>query len=134
MAAFIAATLVPFQSEIIFVALQVKSVAPVWLLIAVASVGNTLGSVVNYAIGLGIKRFEAHPKFPISAAKMARAQNWFARWGVWTLLLSWAPVGDVITVMAGVMRTPFWLFVLLVGVAKTGRYVVLAVLTSQVIA
>lgn len=134
MAAFIAATLVPFQSEIIFVALQVKSVAPVWLLIAVASVGNTLGSVVNYAIGLGIKQFEVHPKFPISAAKMARAQNWFARWGVWTLLLSWAPVGDVITVMAGVMRTPFWLFVLLVGVAKTGRYVVLAVLTSQVIA
>ena len=132
-AAFVAATLIPFQSEIIFVALQMKSVAPVWVLIAVASVGNTLGSFVNYFIGLGTKRFERHPRFPITPDKMLRAENWYARWGVWTLLLSWAPVGDVITVMAGVMRTPFWLFALLVGIAKTGRYVVLAVVTAQVI-
>lgn len=132
-AAFIAATLVPFQSEIIFVAMQAKAVAPVWVLVFVASIGNTLGSCVNYGIGRGIKRFETHPRFPITPAKMARAQTWFARWGVWTLLLSWAPIGDVITVMAGVMRTPFWLFALLVAVAKTGRYVVLALLTSQVI-
>lgn len=132
-AAFIAATLIPFQSEIIFVALQAKSVAPVWVLVGVASFGNTLGSFVNYFIGLGITRFQTHKRFPITPDQMARAQNWFARWGVWTLLLSWAPVGDVITVMAGVMRTPFWLFAVLVGVAKTGRYVVLALVTSQVI-
>lgn len=132
-AAFIAATLVPFQSEIIFVAMQAKAVAPLWILITVASIGNTLGSFVNYGVGWGIKRFETHRRFPITPVQMARAQAWFARWGVWTLLFSWAPIGDVITVMAGVMRTPFWLFALLVGVAKTGRYVVLALLTSQVV-
>ena len=132
-AAFIAATLVPFQSEIIFVALQAKSIAPVWILIVVASIGNTLGSCVNYFIGVGIKRFEAHKRFPLTAAQMTRAERWFARWGVWTLLLSWAPVGDVITVMAGAMRTPFWLFALLVGIAKTGRYLVLAWVSAQII-
>lgn len=132
-AAFIAATLFPFQSEIIFVALQVKSVAPVWLLIVVASIGNTLGSFVNYGIGLGIERFQSHPRFPVTPDRMTLAQRWFARWGVWTLLLSWAPIGDVITVVAGVMRTPFWQFALLVAIAKTGRYVVLALVTAQVI-
>ncbi len=132
-AAFVAATLVPFQSEIIFVALQAKSIAPVWSLIVVASIGNTLGSCVNYFVGVGIKRFETHRRFPLTPDQMARAQAWFARWGVWTLLLSWAPVGDVITVMAGVMRTPFWLFALLVGLAKTGRYLVLAWVGAQII-
>lgn len=132
-AAFLAATLVPFQSEIIFAALQANALAPVWILVIVASVGNTLGSFVNYYIGLGIKRFEVHPRFPLTPLQMTRAQNWFSRWGVWTLLLSWAPVGDVITVMAGIMRTPFWVFAVLVGAAKTGRYVVLALVTAQII-
>lgn len=132
-AAFVAATLIPFQSEIIFIALQTQSMAPVWLLILVASIGNTLGSFVNYFIGFGINRYENHRRFPITSAQMTRAKAWFARWGVWTLLLSWAPIGDVITVMAGVMRTPFWLFALLVGIAKTGRYVMLALLTAQII-
>ena len=131
-AAFVAATLVPFQSEIIFVAMQVTAAAPIWALVVVASIGNTLGSFVNYAVGVAIKRFETHPRFPFTPAQMVRAEGWFARWGVWTLLLSWAPVGDVITVMAGVMRTPFWMFALLVSIAKTGRYVVLALLTSHV--
>lgn len=132
-AAFVAATLIPFQSEIIFVALQTQSLAPVWLLVLIASIGNTLGSFVNYFIGIGIKSFENHRRFPITPMQMTRAQAWFARWGIWTLLLSWAPIGDVITVMAGVMRTPFWQFALLVGIAKTGRYIVLATLTAQII-
>ena len=62
---------------------------------------------------------------------MARAERWYARWGVWTLLLSWAPLGDAFTVIAGVLRTPVWLFLLLVTIAKTGRYIVLAWITAQ---
>lgn len=60
-----------------------------------------------------------------------RAQRWYARLGVWTLLMSWAPLGDAFTVVAGVMRTPVWVFVVLVTLAKTGRYAVLAWLTAQ---
>ena len=58
-AAFGAATLLPFQSEFVFVALQTAGAADLWALLAVASVGNTLGSVVNYAMGRGIARFRA---------------------------------------------------------------------------
>ncbi|MGO4909216.1 YqaA family protein [Pseudorhodobacter sp. W20_MBD10_FR17] len=132
-AAFVAATLVPFQSEVIFVALQVAGRVPVLWLIVVASIGNTLGALVNYYIGYGITRFEGKSWFPATPEQMARMERWFERWGVWVLLVSWLPAGDVMTVMAGVMRTRLWLFVLLVGIAKTTRYVGLALITAGLI-
>ncbi|GAW36876.1 inner membrane protein YqaA [Roseovarius sp. A-2] len=131
LAAFGAATILPFQSEVVFVALQLAGTASLTWLIVVASVGNTLGAVVNYVMGRGIERFRTRRWFPVNAAQLARAQRWYARWGVWTLLMSWAPLGDAFTVIAGVMRTPAWLFLILVTIAKTGRYVILAWLTVQ---
>ena len=64
---------------------------------------------------------------------MVRAEGWWARWGLWSLLLSWAPGGDVLVALAGVMRVPFWRFLALVALAKTGRYLILAVLTRAAI-
>jgi membrane protein YqaA with SNARE-associated domain len=132
-AAFVAATVVPFQSEIIFVALQVARTVPVEALVIVASIGNTLGALINYYIGQGITRFESKRWFPATPAQMKRAEVWFERWGVWMLLVSWLPGGDVMTVVAGVMRTPVWLFLVLVGIAKTTRYIGLALITAGVI-
>lgn len=63
---------------------------------------------------------------------LARAQRWYARYGKWSLLLSWAPViGDPLTVMADVMRERCAVFLLLTGLAKTGRYLVLTALTLR---
>ena len=129
--AFAAATVAPFQSEIVFAAFQLRGDIPLWLLILVASVGNTLGSVVNYAMGVWVESFRHRRWFPASEEQLDRAQRWYARWGVWTLLLSWAPLGDAITVAAGVMRTRFALFLSLVAIAKTGRYAALAWLTER---
>lgn len=131
-AAFGAATLLPFQSEFVLGALLAGEVAPVWALFLVASVGNTLGSVVNYAMGLVVEQFQDRWWFPATAAQMARARDWYVRWGVWTLLLSWAPFADPLTVIAGVLRTPFWLFLILVAIAKTGRYAAVIWLCGQV--
>ncbi|MGC9418758.1 MAG: YqaA family protein [Rhodovulum sp.] len=129
-AAFGAATVLPFQSEVVFVALQLSGdIAPGWLVL-VASIGNVLGAIVNYLLGRWVEHFRGRRWFPVSARQLARAQHWYARWGVWTLLLSWAPLGDAFTVVAGMMRTPAWLFLLLVTVAKTGRYAVLAWATA----
>ena len=67
----------------------------VWALVLVASLGNTLGSVVNWALGRAIHRFRDRPWFPASPAAMARAEGWYRRWGYWSLMLSWAPIiGD----------------------------------------
>ncbi len=126
-ASFLAATVIPAQSEGLLVALLALKSHPVWALVAVASFGNVLGSVVNWWLGRGIDRFRGHPWFPVSGTALAKAQAHYARYGRWSLLLSWVPIiGDPITVVAGVMRERFWIFVTLVGIAKTLRYVFIA--------
>jgi membrane protein YqaA with SNARE-associated domain len=133
MAAFLAATPVPFQSEIIFLGLLAAKVATPFLLVVVASVGNTLGSVVTYVIGRGISQFQDRAWFPVTPAQLKRAAGWFNRWGIWVLLVSWAPFGDVVVLMAGVLRTRWWIMLALVAVAKTGRYTVLAWVAGWVV-
>lgn len=131
--AFAAATLLPAQSEAVLVGMQLAGY-PVVMLITVASLGNTLGAVVNWALGRGADRFSGRSWFPVSQASLARASGWYRRWGKWSLLLSWAPIGgDALTVVAGVLREPLWSFLLLVGIAKTGRYVAVAAATAGLI-
>ncbi|MFN3659050.1 MAG: YqaA family protein [Pseudolabrys sp.] len=130
--ALAAATILPMQSEAALVALLISGAYPAWLLILVASLGNVLGSAINWLLGRGIEHFRDRPWFPAKASALERAQRWYARYGKWSLLLSWAPiVGDPLTVVAGILRVPFPVFLLLVTIAKVGRYLVLAALTLQ---
>jgi membrane protein YqaA with SNARE-associated domain len=131
LAALIAATLLPLQSEAVLVGLLLAGHSPWWLLL-VASAGNVLGSLVNWWLGRGIDRFRERRWFPVGSKAMARAQRWYARHGRWTLLLSWMPiVGDPLTLVAGVMRERLPVFLLLVTIAKTARYAVLIAVTLR---
>ena len=130
-AAFLAATIFPFQSEVVLAGMVLAERAPVWLLVAVASVGNVLGSIVNWLLGHFIARFEGRRWFPLSREQAARAEGWYRRYGRWSLLLSWAPIiGDPLTIVAGVLREPLPVFIALVTLAKVGRYVVVAMLAE----
>jgi membrane protein YqaA with SNARE-associated domain len=125
--AFIAATILPLQSEAALAALLLSGDYPAWLLLLVASIGNVAGSVVNWGLGLAIERVRDRKWFPVKPAALARAQVWYHRYGRWTLLLSWLPiVGDPLTVAAGIMRERLIIFVALVTVAKVGRYLIVA--------
>ena len=131
MAAFLAATILPAQSEAGLSALILASPASVTLLLATASLGNVLGSVVNWYLGRGIYRFTGKQWFPANT-QLSRATSWYGRYGRWSLLLSWVPViGDPLTVVAGIMREPLLRFLLIVGIAKTSRYIVVALLALQ---
>lgn len=128
-AALVAATIFPGQSEAVLVGLLLADHSP-WLLLLVASAGNILGSVCNWLLGRGIERFRERRWFPAGPEALQRAQRWYAKYGKWSLLLSWAPVvGDPLTIVAGVMRERFHIFLLLVAVAKIGRYAVLTAIT-----
>ncbi|MEQ9491918.1 MAG: YqaA family protein [Alphaproteobacteria bacterium] len=132
LAAFVAATIFPFQSEFALVGLLATDDYSILLLILVASIGNTLGSVVNWLLGRGVESFRDRRWFPVKPQQLEKAVSWYRRYGQWSLLLSWAPfIGDPLTVAAGVLREPFWMFLLLVAVAKTGRYIVVAAITLQ---
>jgi len=125
-AAFLAAPLLPAQSEALVIGLLLSDYAP-WLVVFVASVGNVLGSVVNWLLGRGIEQFRGRPWFPASPATPARAERWYRRFGKWSLLPAWMPIiGDPLTLIAGVLREPFPVFLLLVTIGKVGRYLVLA--------
>ena len=130
-AAFLAATIFPALSEAGLAALILASPALVTLLVATASLGNVLGSVVNWYFGRGINRLTSKRWVPANT-QLSRATSWYSRYGRWSLLLSWVPViGDPLTVVAGIMREPLLRFVLIVGIAKIGRYIIVALLALQ---
>lgn len=125
-----AATLLPLQSESVLVALLLSGAYSPWALLAVASVGNTLGALLNWLLGRYLEHFRHKPWFPVSDARLRQAQRGYARYGRWSLLLSWVPIiGDPLTLVAGVMRERLWVFLLMVSLAKTTRYAVLVGLT-----
>jgi len=126
-ASLLAATLVPAQSESVLTGLIMAGGQPVVALVAIASLGNVLGSVINWLIGRGVERYSDRKWFPANKAQLARAHQQYQRFGYWSLLLAWVPIiGDPLTLVAGIMREPLWRFVALVSIGKVGRYAVLA--------
>jgi membrane protein YqaA with SNARE-associated domain len=128
-AAFVAATLLPAQSEAVFVGLlAAKTVDPLALFL-VASIANTAGSVVNWWLGRlmtrhGVERLPA--RLRPDPGKLAKAQGWFERYGWPSLLFAWLPVaGDPLTFVAGTLDYPLGRFVALVLIGKAARYAAL---------
>jgi len=119
---FAAATLLPAYSEILLGTLAKQGLPLFWLWLA-ATLGNTLGSVVNGVIGRQVDRFKDKRWFPISEMQLHKARNRFNRYGQWSLLLGWLPLGgDALTLIGGVMRVPWLNFIVLVGIGKGLRY------------
>ncbi len=128
--ALLSASILPLQSEAVLVGLLLSDNHPVWLLLTVASVGNVLGSLLNWYLGKYLQHFQQRRWFPVKPEQLDKASRWYLKYGKWSLLLSWVPIiGDPLTVIAGVLREPFLPFLLLVTIAKVSRYLVLAGVT-----
>jgi len=124
--AFIAATLLPAFSELSFAALLAAGEGTPALLFASVTTGNILGATVNYWLGVRLVDFQDHKWFPFTPAQISHATARFNKYGKWSLLFAWLPiVGDPITLIAGVMRTEFRVFLILVTFGKAARYAVI---------
>lgn len=125
--ALAAATILPLQSEAALIGLIIADRQPLWMLVTVASIGNVMGSIVNWLLGRGIERFRGRRWFPVNSSSLDRARRWYRQYGRWSLLLSWVPlIGDPLTVVAGVLREPLPSFLVFVTIAKVGRYLLVA--------
>lgn len=128
LAAFLAATLLPFSSEAALAAGLLAGMDPLGLLVA-ASAGNCLACLVNYGLGFYLRTKIL--RRTLRSATGRRAVHWAARYGPWSLLLSWLPiVGDPITVAAGFFRFRLSVFVSVVFTLRIGRYLVLVELMA----
>ena len=124
-AAFLAATVVPFSSEFAVAGLVSLGMNP-HLTLLVATLGNSLGAAVNWALGRFLLHFQDRKWFPATPKNLERAQRWFRNYGIWSLLFTWLPVaGDALTFVAGIMRINFVLFFVLTAIGKGARYAVL---------
>lgn len=123
--AFLAATLLPFSSEVgLWTGVAKGHLDPVGLFTA-ATVGNVAGSCLNWWLGSQLAKFGDAPWSPIKPSALAAAHRRFMRWGVWSLLFSWVPiVGDPLTFVAGFLGVSMKIFLPLVAVGKAARYIV----------
>ena len=124
--ALLAATILPFSSELILITSLKTTEGYFWLLIFMASLGNILGAVVNWALGRWCMSYQHHRWFPLSPDKITSYEHFFKKRGWPCLLLSWVPIiGDPLTLVAGLMHFPFLKFLFLVSIAKSIRYLII---------
>ena len=122
---FLSSTLLPGTSEVVLVAMLLSGVSQPWLLVLIATMGNSLGGLTNVILG----RF-----FPLREKSrwQEKAVGWLKRYGAATLLLSWMPViGDLLCLLAGWMRISWGPVLFFLCLGKALRYVLVAWATLQ---
>ena len=104
-----------------------------YLLLIFASIGNILGSIANWYLGKKITIFQNRKWFPVSPDQLDRSQKYFQKYGLWSLLLAWVPIiGDPLTLLAGVLKVRFGIFLMLVSISKISRYLFILYIVSLV--
>jgi membrane protein YqaA with SNARE-associated domain len=122
---FLAATVLPFSSELTLAGLISTSNYDNLLLLVVASFGNVLGSVFNWSLGFYSRNLSTKKWFPFKETQIERSSKWFSKFGKWSLLFAWLPiVGDPLTFVAGLLRVRFLDFIILVAIGKVSRYLI----------
>ena len=120
---FLAATILPFSSELTLAGLIATSNYDNLLLLIFASLGNTLGSVVNWILGFYSRNLSKKKWLLFKDEQIERSSKWFNKFGRWSLLFAWVPIiGDPLTLAAGLFRIKFIEFLILVTIGKVSRY------------
>lgn len=121
--AFLAATILPFSSEVMLVAALKTDEHSTAALVGIATGGNVMGALVNWGLGRYLMHWVEHRWFPFSQKQIDKASMRFNKYGIWSLLLSWVPIlGDPLTFIAGALSVRILPFLILVTIGKAARY------------
>ena len=133
LSAFISATIFPMASEAFFTTMLVRGYDVVWC-IAIATIGNSLGSLTTYGLGRLGNLATIERWLRIKPEKALRYEHYAHRYGFWLGLLIWLPiVGDVLAVCMGLAKTSFFLSATMIFIGKFARYLIIAVFTLKII-
>ncbi|MGF1715113.1 YqaA family protein [Photobacterium chitinilyticum] len=122
---FLSATLLPGGSEANLIASLKLGDNAAWLVVFVATLGNTLGGMTNYWLGRLLPDKTSDEKHG------HKALQWLKKYGYWSLFFSWLPViGDPLCLAAGWLRMHHWLSLLIIMIGKAARYAVLALIVQ----
>ena len=125
LAAFLAGSFFPFSSEAVRIALLAAGLQP-WPLVAYGTVGNVLGSVVNYGIGRMGRTEWIERYLHVSEERMEQAQRFMRGRGAWMGFFAFLPVlGSAITIALGLMRANPIITFISITIGKLLRYVIL---------
>lgn len=131
-AAFLAGSILPFSSEAVMAGLRLVGLN-VWPLVVCATIGNTLGGVLNYGMGRLGKDKWIYGMLKTNPERLEKSKNFINKYGAWVGLLSWVPViGDVITIALGLLRVNFWKTILTIFIGKAFRFIVIGLLLQQI--
>ncbi len=129
LSAFISSTIAPGGSEVVLAYMVSESPEQTWLLVSIATVGNTLGALTTW--GLGIIAAIKYPAEKMLSKEKGKSIKRVKKWGIWALLFSWLPVvGDGLCFAGGWLRMPIIISTFIIFVGKAIRYTMVAYATS----
>lgn len=125
LAAFLAATILPFSSDVMVGGMALAGFDPTLILLS-AGTGNILGGITTYGLGRLGNPDWLKKLFRVTEEKLRRYEERIRKYGSWMALLSWVPfAGDIIVLALGFFRVPFWPVFWLMSIGKMGRYAVI---------
>lgn len=126
-ASFLAGTFFPFSSEAVMAALLVSSNMDPFMTVMSGTIGNVVGSMVNYWIGSAATPEHISKWFRIKKSRLDSAQNYVQKYGSWVGFFSFIPIlGTAISIALGVLRANVWGTLLSTFIGKCLRYVIVA--------
>tara|TARA_B100000575_G_C22894287_1_gene520231 strand:+ start:208 stop:645 length:438 start_codon:yes stop_codon:yes gene_type:complete len=130
----LSSTILPGHSEITLTTLILLEKYSQFLLIFFASLGNILGSIINWYLGFYITKFINKSWFPFTKEQLNKVSLWYLKYGKWSLLFSWVPfIGDPLTIVAGMFRVPLVIFIIIVSISKILRYIFVAYIALKLL-
>ena len=125
LAAFLAGSFFPFSSEAVMIGLMATGLDP-WVLMVYGTIGNVLGSIVNYCVGRMGKTEWIEKYLHVSEESLAKAHRFLAGHGAWMGFFAFLPVlGSAITIALGLMRSNIVITFIAITLGKIFRYIIL---------
>ena len=125
LAAFLAGSFFPFSSEAVMIGLMATGLDP-WVLMVYGTIGNVLGSIVNYCVGRMGKMEWIEKYLHVSEESLAKAHRFLAGHGAWMGFFAFLPVlGSAITIALGLMRSNIVITFIAITPGKIFRYIIL---------